>query len=136
MEITIDFPGGARVDADFGPHRLYTDQPSYGGGEDSAPTPLATFLCAVGASAGSSILRFCHQRGIPTEGLRLVQNVDVDPVAGLVRAIQLDIELPEDFPERYREEVIGAAEQCLLKRHLEQPPAFAISAVARELVFA
>ena len=116
MEITIDFPGGARAEAYFGPHTVYTDQPSYGGGDDSAPTPLATFLSAIGASAGASILGFCQQRGIPTDGLRLVQNMDVDPVAGLVRTIQLDIELPDDFPERYREAVIRAAEQCLVRQ--------------------
>jgi hypothetical protein len=41
MEMLIDFPGGARVDAHFGPFTVRTDQPPYGGGEGSAPTPFA-----------------------------------------------------------------------------------------------
>ena len=37
MEMIIDFPGGARVDAHFGKFTVQTDQPTQGGGEDSAP---------------------------------------------------------------------------------------------------
>ena len=31
MEMMIDFPGGARVDAHFGPYTVSTDQPPQGG---------------------------------------------------------------------------------------------------------
>ena len=44
MEMEITFPGGARVDASFGPYTVHTDQPPMGGGEGSAPTPFAVFL--------------------------------------------------------------------------------------------
>jgi ribosomal protein S12 methylthiotransferase accessory factor len=37
MEVVIDFPGGARVDAHFGPYTIHTDQPPRAGGEGSAP---------------------------------------------------------------------------------------------------
>ena len=32
MEMEITFPGGARVDANFGPYTVKTDQPPMGGG--------------------------------------------------------------------------------------------------------
>ena len=32
-EFVIDFPGGAHVDAHFGPYTVMTDQPPSGGGE-------------------------------------------------------------------------------------------------------
>jgi hypothetical protein len=48
MEMEITFPGGARVDASFGPYVVQTDQPSAGGGEGSAPTPFAVFLASLG----------------------------------------------------------------------------------------
>jgi len=44
VEIVIDFPGGAKVDAHIGSHTVHTDQPAQGGGEDSAPTPFAVFF--------------------------------------------------------------------------------------------
>ena len=133
MEMIIDFPGGVRVDAHFGPFTVQTDQPAHGaGGEASAPTPFATFLAALGTCAGFYVLSFCQRRGIATEGVRLVQQTETDADTGMVRLVRLDIELPADFPEHYRAAVIRAAEQCAVKKLLEHPPAFEIRTVARE----
>ena len=135
MEMMIDFPGGARVDAHFGPFTVQTDQPPLtGGSAASAPTPFATFLAALGTCAGFYVLSFCQRRGIATEGLRLVQQTETDSDTGMVCRVRLDIELPPDFPEQYRAAVIRAAEQCAVKKLLEHPPAFEIRTVAREAV--
>jgi ribosomal protein S12 methylthiotransferase accessory factor len=122
MEMTIDFPGGARVDAHFGNFVVPTDQPPSGGGQGSAPTPLATFLSTIGTCAGIYVVGFCRQRGISTEGIRLVQKMQVDPVTHLVTDVQVTIELPEGFPAKYAEAVVRAAEQCAVKKHFENPP--------------
>ncbi len=127
MEMIIDFPGGARVDAHFGPYMIKTDQPPQGGGEGSAPTPFATFLASLGTCAGIYVLGFCRQRGIPAEGIQLRQRLETNPFNGMVSKVLLDIELPADFPEKYRSAVIRVAEQCAVKKHLEHPPQFEIS---------
>ncbi|MCC6190426.1 MAG: OsmC family protein [Anaerolineales bacterium] len=127
MEMIIDFPGGARVDAHFKGYTVPTDQPPYGGGEGAAPTPFATFLASIGTCAGIYVLGFCRQRGLDTTGLRLVQRLDVDRGTGLVRQVALEIELPPGFPEKYRGAVIRSAEQCAVKKHFEHPPEFAIT---------
>lgn len=127
MEMIIDFPGGARVDAHFKGYTVQTDQPPYGGGEGAAPTPFATFLASIGTCAGIYVLGFCRQRGLDTTGLRLVQRLDVDRGTGLVRQVQLEIDLPPGFPEKYRGAVIRSAEQCAVKKHFEHPPEFAIT---------
>ena len=36
--------------------------------------------------------------------------------------IDLEIQLPDGFPDRYRAAVIRAAEQCSVKKHLAKPP--------------
>jgi putative redox protein len=126
MEMVIDFPGGARVDAHFGSFTVKTDQPTQGGGEDSAPTPFSTFLASIGTCAGIYVLGFCRQRNIPTDGIRLVQNLEVDHATGMVSKVLLDIQLPPDFPEKYKAAVIRAAEQCKVKKHFEHPPQFEI----------
>jgi len=132
MEMMIDFPGGVRVDAHFGPFTVQTDQPPHASdGAASAPTPFATFLAALGTCAGFYVLSFCQRRGISTEGIRLVQQTETDPDTGMVRMVRLDIELPAEFPEHYRAAVIRAAEQCAVKKLLEHPPAFAISTSTR-----
>ncbi len=123
MEMIIDFPGGARVDAHFGNFNVRTDQPP----DSSAPTPFATFLASIGTCAGIYVLGFCEQRGINTAGIRIVQNMDVDRMTGMVRKVYLDIQLPADFPEKYKAAVIRAADQCAVKKHLEHPPAFEVT---------
>jgi ribosomal protein S12 methylthiotransferase accessory factor len=136
MEMVIDFPGGARVDAHFGPYIVHTDQPPQGGGEGSAPTPFAVFLSSVGACAGIYVLGFCKQRGLPTEGIRLIQRLEVDRFSGMVSKVFLDIELPPSFPEKYRDAVIRSAEQCAVKKHFEKPPKFEITTKTVELTAA
>lgn len=134
MEMIIDFPGGARVDAHFGPYTLQTDQPPSGGGNGSAPTPFATFLASMGTCAGIYVLGFCKQRGLPVEGIRIIQRTHTDPNTGMVAQIDLDIQVPPDFPERYHEALIRAAELCAVKKHIEKPPQFAIKTVILEPV--
>jgi ribosomal protein S12 methylthiotransferase accessory factor len=125
----IDFPGGARVDAHFDGFVVPTDQPPSGGGQGSAPTPLATFLSTIGTCAGIYVLGFCRQRGIPTDGIRLVQQMRVDPATRLVTDVQVTIQLPAGFPEKYRDAVVRAADQCAVKKHFENPPAIRVDSV-------
>lgn len=127
MDMTISFPGGARVDAEFGPYKVATDQPLHGGGDGSAPTPFAIFLASIGTCAGIYVLGFCRQRGLPTEGIRLVQRLEVDRETGMVGRIHLDIQVPPEFPEKYHAALIRSAEQCAVKKHMEKPPAFEIA---------
>ncbi len=136
MEMIIDFPGGARVDAHFGPFTVPTDQPS-SNGTASAPTPFATFLASIGTCAGIYVLGFCQQRGINAEGVRLVQSLEVNRMTGMVSKINLDIQLPAEFPEKYKTAVIRAADQCAVKKHFEHPPQVEIQAnIASELATA
>lgn len=130
MEMEITFPGGARVDAVFGPHTVRTDQPAKGGGEDSAPTPFQLFLASIGTCAGIYVLGFCRQRGLPTAGVKLTQRLRVDPATGRVAEIDLEIRVPADFPEKYRDALVRAAEQCTVKKHLESPPRISARTVA------
>lgn len=124
MEMVIDFPGGSRVDAHFGSYTVNTDQPPMGGGEGSAPTPFAVFLSSIGTCAGIYVLGFCKQRGLPTDGIRIMQRVHTDPLTRMIGKIDLEIQVPENFPEKYRDSLVRSAELCAVKKHLESPPAF------------
>ena len=128
MEIVVDFPGGARVDAHFGSFTIQTDQPPPSG-SSSAPTPFATFLASIGACAGIYVLGFCRQRNIPTAGMKIVQRMETDPETHLVSKVTLDIQLPPGFPDKYKEAVIRSADQCAVKKAMAHPPAFEINAV-------
>lgn len=123
----IDFPGGAKVDAHFGSFTVRTDQPAMGGGDGSAPTPFALFLSSIGTCAGIYVLGFCKSRGLPTEGIRIVQRIQSDPGTGMISKINLDIQVPTGFPEKYLPSLVRSAELCAVKKHLETPPQFEVS---------
>ncbi len=129
MEMIVTFPGGARVDAEFGSYTIRTDQPPQGGGQGSAPTPFATFLASIGTCAGIYVLGFCKQRGLPTDGIRIVQRMEPNPVTGLIGKVVLDIQVPPAFPEKYHAALIRSAEQCAVKKHMENPPVFEVKTV-------
>jgi putative redox protein len=123
MEMIIDFPGGSRVDAHFGSFTVTTDQPPVA----SAPTPFAVFLSSIGTCAGIYVLGFCQQRGISTDGIRIVQRIHSNPLIHMVDKIDLEIQVPSNFPDKYRDSLIRSADLCAVKKHLENPPAFEIT---------
>jgi putative redox protein len=118
MEMEIVFPGGARVDAVAGDMVIATDQ------NGSAPAPFALFLASIGTCAGIYVLSFCQQRGLPTDGLKIVQRMSTNPFTHMIENVELDIQLPPNFPEKYRDAIIRSAELCAVKKHLENPPTF------------
>jgi ribosomal protein S12 methylthiotransferase accessory factor len=124
MEFVIDFPGGAKVDAQLDSFTFKTDQPVTGGGEGSAPTPFQLFLASLGTCAGIFVLGFCRQRGLPTEGIRLIERTSSNPVTHMVDKVDLEIQVPPTFPQKYYDALVNAASLCTVKKHLENPPKF------------
>lgn len=123
MEMIIDFPGGSRVDAHFGNFTVPTDQPPAA----SAPMPFDLFLASIGTCAGIYVLGFCKQRGISTDGIKIVQRIHSNSETGMVDTIDLDILVPPSFPAKYYDSLIRAADLCKVKKHLEKPPRFNIA---------
>ncbi len=134
MDILIDFPGGARVDAHFRVHEVMTDQPANGGGEDSAPSPFELFLASIGTCAGIYVLGFCRQRNLPTEGIRIIQRNHGNRATGMLDSIELEIQVPPSFPKQYHSALIRSAELCKVKKTLENPPRFEVTTKEVEVV--
>lgn len=124
MEMTIDFPGGDRVDAHFGPFTVMTDQPDKDGMPGTAPTPFSLFLASIATCAGIYVLGFCRQRNLPTDGLKLIQRSHRNQQTGMIENVDLEIQVPAGFPEKYLPSLVRSAELCAVKKHIEKPPEF------------
>jgi ribosomal protein S12 methylthiotransferase accessory factor len=127
MEMQVSFPGNLRVDAELGGFTVHTDQPVTAGGDGTAPAPFALFLASIATCAGIYALAFLKQRGLETEGAGVSMRTVQDPETGLVGTIEIDVHLPESFPEKYRAAIVRAVEQCAVKRHLARPPKFVVA---------
>jgi ribosomal protein S12 methylthiotransferase accessory factor len=134
MEMTVDFPGGDRVDAHFGPYTVMTDQSGPHGEPGSAPSPFSLFLASIATCAGIYVLGFCRQRNLPTDGLKITQRSDRNPLTGMIESVVIEIQTPPSFPEKYLPSLIRSAELCAVKKHIETPPAFKVLTKVTELV--
>ena len=130
MNITISFEGGKRVAAQFPDGlALMTDQPVEGGGAGSAPSPFACFLGSIGTCAGIYVLEFCNARNIPSDKITLTQSLTYEPDEhGKQRLsrVGLTINLPPEFPEKYRGAIVKTAGLCTVKKTILNPPEFTI----------
>lgn len=98
---------------------IRTDQ----GGDD--PSPFNLFLASIASCAGFYVMSFLKRRDIPTEDVSLSMRAHRVEHGKLDR-VEIEISLPEGFPQKYVEAVIKAAGSCLVKKTLEFPPEFEI----------
>jgi len=127
-EIKVTFPGGYRVDAEYKGFVIKTDQPVHDGGEGTAPAPFDLFMASLAICAGYYALAFCKERGIPTENAGVVMRMEKNPETKMLGKISIEIRLPAEFPEKYKNAIIRAVDHCTVKAHMMRPPAFEIEA--------
>jgi ribosomal protein S12 methylthiotransferase accessory factor len=124
MEITFD--GGKVITAHLNGHVIRTDQPLDNGGTNTAPSPFDLFLASIGTCAGIYVKSFCDRRGLSSEGITIIQTMEVDPEKKVPSSIKLEIRVPASFPDKYKDAVINAAELCLVKKTIAAQPKFEI----------
>jgi ribosomal protein S12 methylthiotransferase accessory factor len=129
VNVAVTFPGGVSVDARVGGHVVHTDQPRPHGG-DSGPAPFDLFIASIATCMGFYALRFCQERAIPTEGLGLSLETVRDDSRKRLSAIKAALTLPPGFPEKYADAIRRAVDQCAVKKHLVEPPAFELTVSA------
>jgi ribosomal protein S12 methylthiotransferase accessory factor len=127
MGMEVNFPGGKKVDALYNGFTIKTDQSKHNGGEDTAPTPFSLFLTSIGTCAGIYILNFCQKRNIPPEKIKLILEMEKNEETKMIKKINIEIQIPEDFPDNYKNAIIKTANLCAVKKHLERPPSFEVS---------
>jgi ribosomal protein S12 methylthiotransferase accessory factor len=128
MKQTIDvhFPGGKKVDATTNGVVVATDQKKENGGEASAPEPFALFLVSIATCAGIYALNFCHSREISVEGMSLTMSYEFNEEKHRIERLNIDLQRPIGFPEKYQRAIERAMDLCTVKRHIINPPEFVI----------
>jgi len=126
MDMTITFPGGKRVDAAYDGFLISTDQPTDEGGQDTAPSPLLYCLASLGTCAGYYVLSYLQARGLPTDGVKLLQSHEADEKTGKLKKFGITIQVPPEIPEKHHKPLARSAEKCTVKKLMEDRPVFEI----------
>ncbi|MCK5261814.1 MAG: OsmC family protein [Thermoplasmatales archaeon] len=127
MDMEINFPGGKKVDAVYNGFTIKTDQPKHEGGGGTAPEPFSLFLTSIGTCTGIYVLNFCQKRNISTDGLKMILRIEKNQETHMIDQISMEIQVPKDFPDNYKNAIIKTAGLCTVKKHLEKPPSIDIS---------
>jgi len=128
-EIKVTFPGNLKVNAQIDNFLLETDQPEKSGGDGMAVSPFALFTTSIATCAGYFALKFCRSRKIAIEGMSLSMKYDWDKDQKRYPKMTIELHLPVDFPDKYKGAILRAMDQCVVKKHILEPPEFDISVV-------
>lgn len=126
MSIKVHFPGNKKVHAESNGFTIETDQPIKAGGDGTAPAPFELFLASLATCAGIYVKSFCDARSLDSTGITIEQSIKWDSVKNKIGEIIIDIKVPEDFPEKYHEALIRSADQCAVKKTIQDPPEFEV----------
>jgi ribosomal protein S12 methylthiotransferase accessory factor len=130
-EIEVSFPGNLRVDAKVGTFTIATDQPLDSGGDATAPSPFALFGASIATCAGYFALKFCRTRKLSIEGMKLQMRYEWDKEQKRYPKMTLELTLPDGFPAKYNETIVTAMDQCAVKKHIVDPPEFAVTVISQ-----
>lgn len=128
-DITVTFPGNKKVRASYRGNIIESDQRKEHGGDGSAPPPFDLFLASIANCSATYIIYFCQKRDIPLDNIRLIQRMDRNDETRLIEKISLIVELPEDFPEKYRQPLLKTIDLCTVKKHILDAPEFELTTV-------
>lgn len=121
-ELVVTFPGNLRVSAQINDMTIATDQPEKSGGDNSAPSPFTLFTASLATCAGYFALKFCKSRNLDTQGMVLTMKYDWDKEQKKYPHMDLELKLPKGFPDKYRDAIVRAMDQCVVKKHILDPP--------------
>ncbi len=129
MDMIITFSGNKKVDAEYKGFKILSDQAVTSGGDGSAPAPFDLFLASIGTCSGVYVVYFCEKRGIPLDNIRVVMKMERDREKRMISKITIEVELPPDFPDKYKKPLLHSIDLCAVKKHMEDPPQFELKTV-------
>lgn len=123
-DMKVTFPGGKRVDAEYKGFLIKTDQPVYVGGDGTEPAPFDLFLGSIATCVGFYVLAFCQSRGIRMDQASVLMHMHKNEHKKMIDKISFEIQVPAEFPEKYKRAIIKSVDSCAVKNHMVDAPDF------------
>jgi len=90
-------------------------------------SPFLIFLASIGMCSGVYVRSFLSQREIPFGDVAINQHMNYDQSTGMVKTINIVVDLSDGFPEKYKGAIKKVVDQCLVKRHLIDAPELSVT---------
>lgn len=89
-----------------------------------SPSPLELFIASLGTCAALTAAGYCRKKGLSAEGLRINMGVERHPETRLVSEVKMEFIIPNGFPQEEIAQLVEAAGECFVKKHLYTTPQF------------
>ena len=87
-------------------------------------SPFLIFLATAGMCSAVYVQAFMSQRGMSLDGVKILQKMNYNQFTNQVTDIDINVDLPANFPKKYKSAIINVVNQCPVKQHLLEPPTF------------
>ena len=127
MDIVVDMLAGQQLSAKFGEFEIISDQSKTVGGDEQCPEPFDYFLASMPLCAAFYVRQFCKARDIDASEIVVRQSTISDSEDKYKKTFQIELDLPESFPKKYKKALIAAANTCTVKKVIQAQPEFSIT---------
>jgi len=127
MHVEVGFPDNTRIQARCKNLLVETGLPPDRGGDPEALGPFDILLCSLATCTGFHVLSFLDERGLSLEEAGVTIDAVRSQDSHLLESVSIKIRVGTDFPEKYRDAIMRAADHCFVKAQLGQKPEFAVS---------
>ena len=103
-------------------HLFTVDQPVTDGGADTAPTPTELFVAGLVSCVAFYARRYLARHNLPTDGLLVTGDYDLELRPARVSDVRIDITLPAGVPADRRQALLAVASHCTVHNSLTTPP--------------
>lgn len=115
MEIIVTFDKAGRI------------VPTINGNEITMnESPYLLFLATAGMCSAVYVKAFLNQRDFSLEGVTLTQKMKYNQATNMVEHMDILVDLPKSFPEKYISAIKNVVAQCPVKKHFETPPTMSV----------
>lgn len=132
IDVEVSFPSSTRIQARSKNLTVEVGPPPDQGGDPDAYGPFDLLLCSLATCTGFQILSFLQERGMPIVDAGLHIEAKRSEQTHLLESVSMQIRVPRDFPDKYRDAIVRAAGLCFVKEQLGHRPEFTMSVVAQE----
>jgi ribosomal protein S12 methylthiotransferase accessory factor len=115
MRVEVSFPDSATIQSRCKGLVVQTGLPPDHGGDPEALGPFDVLLCSLANCTGFHVLAFLEQRGFSSAEAGMTIEAGRSAETHLLDKVSLQIRVPEDFPEKYKDALVRAAGQCLVR---------------------
>jgi putative redox protein len=126
---------GKKFDTAVGRHRIITDQPVAGGGQDAGPTPPELLLASLGSCAGHYAAEYLHTRSLSAAELGIRVSAAKGTGPARLASFRIAVNVP-GIDERHQQGLLRAVKTCLIHNTLITGPRLEVEVTAAQTLAA